>query len=187
VGRPYGQTEIEILDDAGQVVPAGEVGGIYLRKPGGPDAAYVGDQVQPLVTTDDGFVTVGDMGWIDEDGFLYLADRRVDMIVTGGVNVFPAEVEAALSEHAGIADVVVVGLHDPEWGRRIHAIVQPVDPHHPLEPADIIAFAKDRLAPYKVPKSVELIAVMPRNDIMKINRATLTDERDGQSPAGATA
>lgn len=187
VGRPYGQTEIEILDDAGQAVAIGEVGGIYLRKPGGPDAAYAGDDVLPMVTTDDGFVTVGDLGWLDEDGFLYLADRRVDMIVTGGVNVFPAEVEAALSEHAGIADVVVIGLHDPEWGRRIHAIVQPVDAEQPPEPADVIAFAKDRLAPYKVPKSVELIAAMPRNDIMKINRATLTEEREGPSAAGATA
>jgi bile acid-coenzyme A ligase len=187
VGRPYGETEIEILDDAGQAGPAGEVGGIYLRKPGGPDAAYVGDDVQPLVTTDDGFVTVVDMGWVDADGFLYLADRRVDMIVTGGVNVFPAEVEAALSEHAGIADVVVIGLHDPEWGRRIHAIVQPVDADNPPESADVIAFAKDRLAPYKVPKSVELIAVMPRNEIMKINRTTLTTERDGHSSAGTTA
>ena len=79
-------------------------------------------------TTKDGFTSVGDLGWLDEDGFLYMADRRVDMIVTGAANVFPAEVEAALSEHPGIADVVVVGLRDPEWGRRVHAIVQRSDP-----------------------------------------------------------
>ena len=100
--------------------------------------------------TADGFASVGDLGWLDEDGFLYMADRRVDMIVTGGVNVFPAEVEAALSEHPGIGDVVVVGLQDRDWGRRVHAIVAPLDPS--LDADGVIAFARDRLAPYKVPK-----------------------------------
>jgi bile acid-coenzyme A ligase len=181
VGRGYADTEIKIMDDAGDDLPAGEVGGIYMRKPGGPDAAYLGGNLE-LQVTPDGFVTVGDMGWLDDDGYLYIADRRVDMIVTGGVNVYPAEVEVALSEHPAIADVVVVGLRDPEWGRRIHAIVQPVDPAQAPDPADIIAFAKDRLAAYKVPKTVELIAAIPRNDSMKINRAALTEEREETGP-----
>jgi bile acid-coenzyme A ligase len=90
-------------------------------------------------------------------------------------------VETALSEHPSIADVVVIGLPDPEWGRRIHAIVQPSDLGDPPDAADVIAFAKERLAAYKVPKSVELIDVMPRNDIMKINRAALTKEREGRA------
>ena len=77
-----------------------------------------------LPTTADGFGTAGDMGRLDDEGYLYLADRRVDMIITGGANVFPAEVEAVLSEHPGIADAVVIGLADPEWGRRVHAIVE---------------------------------------------------------------
>ena len=111
----------------------------------------------------------------------------VDMIVTGAVNVFPAEVEAALSEHPAIADVVVVGLQDPEWGRRVHAIVQPADPAHPPRPADIIDFAKARLAAYKVPKTVELVEAIPRNDVMKFNRGALTEERERrESEAGAT-
>ena len=109
------------------VLPAGEMGGIYMRRPAGPEATYMGADVEPMLSTVDGFVTVGDMGRLDEEGYLYVADRRVDMIVTGAVNVFPAEVEAALSEHPAIADVIVVGLRDPEWGRRVHAIVQPVD------------------------------------------------------------
>jgi len=133
-----------------------------------------------MLSTGDGFVTVGDMGWLDEDDFLYVADRRVDMIVTGAANVFPAEVEAALSEHPAIADVVVVGLQDPDWGRRVHAIVQPIDPAEAPLPADIIAFAKTRLAAYKVPKTVELVEAIPRNDVMKFNRAALTEERDGR-------
>jgi bile acid-coenzyme A ligase len=131
-------------------------------------------------TATDGFTSVGDLGWLDEDGFLYMADRRVDMIVTGAVNVFPAEVEAALSEHPGIADVVVVGLRDAEWGRRVHAIVQASDPA--LGADGVIAFARERLAPYKVPKSVEFIEAIPRSEAMKFNRAALVEERDGPEP-----
>ena len=127
-------------------------------------------------TATDGFTSVGDLGWLDEDGFLFMADRRVDMIVTGAVNVFPAEVEAALSEHPGIADVVVVGLRDPEWGRRVHAIVHASDPT--LDADGVVAFARERLAPYKVPKSVEFVESIPRSEAMKFNRAALVEERD---------
>lgn len=134
-----------------------------------------------METTADGYVTVGDMGWLDGDGYLYMADRRVDMIVTGGANVFPAEVEEALSEHPGIVDVVVVGLRDPEWGKRVHAIVQPFGSE--LSTSDVIEFAKDKLAPYKVPKTVEFVGVIPRSEAMKFNRAQLTAERDGPAAA----
>src|SRR5208283_2897730 len=119
VGRGYMGTDIRIIGDGGRVLPAGEIGGIYMRRPSGPEATYMGREVEPMLSTGDGFVTVGDMGWLDEDDFLYVADRRVDMIVTGAANVFPAEVEAALSEHPAIADVVVVGLRDHDWGRRV--------------------------------------------------------------------
>ena len=155
-----------------------------MRTPTGPAAFYVGDNVPQMQSTDDGFVTVGDLGWLDEDGFLFLADRRVDMIVTGAANVYPAEVESALSEHPGIADVVVIGLRDPEWGRRVHAIVQPADTA-PLEADEVIAFAKQRLAPYKVPKTVEFVSAGLRNDAMKLNRAALVAERDGPDPDAA--
>jgi len=178
LGRGVADTEIKILDATGAELAPGEVGSIYLRTPTGPAAFYVGDGAAPMPRTDDGFVTVGDLGWMDEDGFVYLADRRVDMIVTGAANVYPAEVEAALSEHPGIADVVVIGLQDPEWGRRVHAIVQPTEPATPLDPAEVIGFAKERLAAYKVPKTVELVTTMPRNDAMKLNRAALVAERD---------
>ncbi len=182
LGRGLGETEIKILGPDGEELPPGEVGGIYMRTPTGPAAFYVGDNVAPMPRTADGFVTVGDLGWQDEDGFLYMADRRVDMIVTGGANVFPAEVESALSEHPGVADVAVIGLRDPEWGRRVHAVVQPADPADPPTPEDVIAFAKGRLAPYKVPKSVELVPSLPRNDAMKLNRGALVVEREGPEP-----
>jgi bile acid-coenzyme A ligase len=176
LGRGFTDTEVRIVGPDGQPLPPGQIGGIYLRRPGGPGAMYVGDQVSPMETTDDGFVTVGDMGWLDEDGYLFMADRRVDMIVTGGANVFPAEVEEALSEHPGVADVVVVGLRDPEWGRRVHAIVHASDPS--LDAEQVIDFARRRLAPYKVPKTVEFVDTIPRTEALKLNRAQLTAERD---------
>ncbi len=137
--------------------------------------------------TEDGFATAGDLGRLDEEGYCYIADRRVDMIVTGGANVFPAEVEAALSEHAGVADVVVVGLPDPEWGRRVHAIIEPQDPDAPPTAEEIRAFAKDRLAPYKVPKTVEFVTAIPRSAATKVNRAQLIADRTGTEDARVVA
>jgi bile acid-coenzyme A ligase len=183
LGRGMGETEVRIVGSDGDALPPGEVGSIFLRSPTGPLAMYVGDDVAPMEETADGFHSVGDLGWMDEDGYLYMVDRRVDMIVTGAANVYPAEVEAALSEHPGIADVVIIGLRDPEWGKRVHAIVQPAEPS--LEPASVIAYAKDRLAPYKAPKSVEFVESIPRTEATKFNRAALVAERespeDGES------
>ncbi len=176
VGRGMGETEVRIVGPDGGTLPTGEVGGIFLRSSTGPQAAYVGDDVVPMEETADGFHSVGDLGRMDDDGYLYMVDRRVDMIVTGAANVYPAEVEAALSEHPGIVDVVVIGLRDPEWGRRVHAIVQPADPS--LEGASVIAYAKERLAPYKAPKSVEFVGSIPRTEATKFNRAALVAERE---------
>ena len=116
VGRGYRGTEVRIVGDDGAPLGPDEIGDIYLRSPGAGLYKYLG-AADRLVTTDDGFATAGDLGWVDADGYLFMADRRVDMVVTGGANVFPAEVESALIEHPGIADVVVIGLADPEWGR----------------------------------------------------------------------
>ena len=119
------------------------------------------------------------MGYLDDDGYLYLVDRRVDLIITGGANVFPAEVESALIDHPTIADVVVIGLPDPEWGRRVHAIVEPADPAAPPTAEDVIAYAKERLAAYKVPKTVEVVDAIPRSEATKVNRGALVDARGG--------
>ncbi len=177
VGRPWGSTLVRVLGEEGDQLAAGETGEIFLQTPGGRVYDYVGD-VPPLRVTPDGFASAGDLGWVDDDGYLYIADRRVDMIVSGGANVFPAEVEAALGEHPEVADVVVVGLADGEWGRRVHAIVQPTEPASPPDVADLIAFARARLAPYKVPKAVELVASLPRSEAGKLNRALLVAQRE---------
>jgi bile acid-coenzyme A ligase len=174
-GRPA-NCDLRIQDADGKVVPAGTIGEIFLRSHNpGPPFVYLG-AATPAPTAD-GFRTVGDLGWVDEDGYLFIADRRQDMIVTGGANVFPAEVEAALSEHPSIADQVVIGLPDDEWGHRVHAIVAPVRPGPTPSEAELRAFCKDRLAPYKVPKSFELIDQLPRSDAGKLNRGLLARQR----------
>ncbi|OAA18925.1 bile acid-coenzyme A ligase [Frankia sp. EI5c] len=181
VGRGMRGTEIRILDPAdGTERPPGEVGEIYLRTPGAGYGGYTYlGQAPQLRRTADGFETVGDLGYLDADGYLFLVDRRVDMIVSGGANVFPAEVEMALIDHPEILDVVVIGLRDPEWGRRVHAVVQPVDPARPPTAAEVIAYAKSRLAAYKVPKTVETVDVIPRSEATKVNRGALVAARGG--------
>jgi bile acid-coenzyme A ligase len=178
VGRGFRDTEIRILDSNGAPVPTGELGDIYLRAPMSGGYRYIGG-APPLPSTKDGFSTAGDIGYLDEDGYLYFADRRTDMIVTGGANVFPAEVECALAEHGDIADVAVIGLSDPEWGRRVHAVVQPVDPAHPPTEQQVIDYAKSRLARYKVPKTVEFVAEIPRTAATKMSRSAMIAARGG--------
>ncbi len=143
---------------------------------GGWDYLGAGPEVG---ATPEGFRSVGDMGHFDAGGYLYIADRRVDMIISGGANVFPAQVEQALIDHPKVADVVVVGLKDERWGRRVHALIEPADPRDPPTTAEIIAYAKSRLAAYKVPKTVELVDEMPRSAATKVNRGRLVEARGG--------
>jgi bile acid-coenzyme A ligase len=178
VGRGFRGTEIKILDAAGEPVSPGEIGDIYLRWPMTGAYDYRGGAAL-LPTTPDGFGTAGDVGRLDDDGFLFLVDRRADLIISGGANVYPAEVESALADHPGIADVVVIGLRDPEWGRRVHAVIEPADPASPVSEADVIAYAKSRLAPYKVPKSVELVDAIPRSAATKVSRSAMAEARGG--------
>ena len=178
VGRGFSGAEVRILDDDGNDVATGEIGHIFVRSPNYVGATYLGEAPQ-LQMTDDGFGTVGDMGYLDDDDYLYLVDRRVDLIITGGANVFPAEVEAALSDHPKIADIVVIGLKDEEWGRRVHAIIAPTDPADPPTFDDVKAYTKNRLLPYKVPKTIEIVDAIPRSEAMKVNRGRLVEARGG--------
>lgn len=176
VGRGFRGTEIRIMGDDGRDLPPGEIGEIYLRWQSTGAYSYLGGAPQ-LPTTDDGFATAGDLGYLDGEGYLYIADRRVDLIISGGANVYPAEVESALADHPAIADVVVVGLPDPEWGHRVHAIVEPTDAASPPTVEDVISYARQRLSPYKVPKSVEVVRQIPRSAVTKVNRSALVAER----------
>src|SRR5690606_23423588 len=136
---------------------------------------YIGSP--PAKSTPDGFTSVGDLGWVDEDGYLYLADRRVDLIITGGANVYPAEVEAPLSQHPEVVDVVVIGVPDEDWGRRVHAIVHPRDPDNPPAVSGLDAWVRQHLSSYKVPKSYEFLNGLPRDGAGKIRRLSLIEER----------
>ena len=185
VGKPV-NAEIRIVDENGAEVPTGEIGEIRLRnRMHTTRFRYIGMPTPP--PDPDGFASFGDMGSVDEDGFVYIADRRQDMIVTGGANVYPAEVEAVISEHPGVLDVVVVGLSDPEWGHRVTAVVEPADATDPPTPEALRAHCRERLAPYKVPKSFETMARIPRTAAGKVSRTRLAEDLAAGSAPGGTA
>jgi len=114
---------------------------------------------------------------VDEEGYLFLADRRVDLIISGGANIYPAEVEAALTEHPTVADVAVIGIPDDDWGKTVHAVVQPRDVTSPHDLRELDIHCRERLAAYKVPKSYEFVDALPRDDTGKIRRSTMATER----------
>jgi len=173
------ECEIRIVDDAGRTLPPGEIGEIFMRSTTSDEPSFEYKGAPPAACSDDGFTSVGDLGWLDEDGYLFIADRRRDMILSGGANVFPAEIEAALSEHPEVFDNAVVGLRDDEWGQRVHALIQPRDPASAPDAAELRDHCRDRLAPYKVPKSFETVDRLPRSEAGKLNRSALVRERGG--------
>lgn len=178
VGRGFRDTEVRILDAQRRPLGPGEHGEVYLRSPMSAGYRYLGGA--PLLpSTPDDFRSAGDIGHLDADGYLYIADRRSDMIITGGANVFPAEVECALAEHDDIADVVIIGLADPQWGHRVHAVVQLADAGRPLTEQQVIDYAKSQLAAYKAPKTVEFVDEIPRTAATKINRSSMIEARGG--------
>jgi bile acid-coenzyme A ligase len=180
-GRPQ-SCDVQILDADGNVLPVGSLGEIYLRPHRqGPSFQYLGAPTPE--PTSQGFRTLGDLGWMDADGYLYIADRRQDLVVTGGANVFPAEVEAALSEHPAVADQVVIGLDDPEWGRRVHAVVQLAAGKETVSSDELRAFCRERLAPYKVPKTFEFVPLIERSEAGKLNRTALAEQRNRRTTA----
>jgi bile acid-coenzyme A ligase len=176
VGKPE-ICDLKILDSHGKELLPGEIGEIFARPnyTSEPTYYYIGSP--PATTTADGFVSVGDMGWVDDEGYLHIADRRVDLIISGGANVFPAEVEGALSSHPEVVDAVVIGLPDAEWGKRVHAIVQPRDPSRPPAIEDLGRHVRVHLMPYKVPKTYEFVEDFPRDPSGKVRRTKLVADR----------
>jgi bile acid-coenzyme A ligase len=179
-GKPIG-VETLIANEAGEPLPSGEVGEIYFKPLEGEHAfRYVG--ASPMRTLPGGWASVGDLGKLDADGYLYIVDRRADMIVTGGANVFVSEVEAAVLAHPDVADTAVVGIADPEWGRRVHAIVRPRPDTDLAElPGSIRAHCKGLLASYKVPRTIEFVDDLGRSEAGKLNRQALARARESNS------
>lgn len=177
VGRGW-NTEIRILDSERSPVKPGEIGEVFSRFAGAPaQYRYLG--AEALETTDDGYTSVGDLGYLDSEGYLYLADRRVDLIITGGANVVPAEVESALTQHPAVRDAAVIGLKDDDLGRRVHAIIELAVDSEPAPLAELDQYVRKLVAAYKVPRSYEVIPVLPRDESGKIRRGLLRDERGG--------
>ena len=180
VGRPMPGVKLRIINEHGQDCAPGEVGEIYFIPAKGPGSRYryIGSQAK---IAEGGYETLGDMGWLDEGGFLYLADRRTDLILVGGANVYPAEVEAAIAEHPGVASVAVVGLPDDDLGKRVHAIVQPhTEWRERLTEAGLREFLATRLLRYKAPRSYEFVDQPLRDDAGKVRRSQLSADRAAQ-------
>jgi len=164
--------EMQVLDETGTPQPPGTTGEIYMRRPADapPSYRYVGAEARTVGDWE----SLGDIGWIDEDGFVFLADRRTDMILVGGANVYPAEIEGALEEHAAVHSACVIGLPDDDLGNRVHAIIQ-ADPG--LDLAALEAHLAERLLPYKRPRSFEFADEPLRDDAGKVRRSQLRAER----------
>jgi bile acid-coenzyme A ligase len=165
--------EMIAVGEDGKPLPPGEVGEIYMRRPEGapPSYKYIGAVAKTLPG---GWESLGDIGWFDEDGYLYLADRRTDMILVGGSNVYPAEIEAALEEHPAVQSCAVIGLPDEDLGNRVHAIVQTKGA---CDEASLRAHLADKLVTYKQPRSYEFVDEPLRDDAGKVRRTALRDER----------
>ena len=175
IGRALPGVDIRILDADGHVLPAGEVGEVAIRSPSNM-AGYFGRPDATAQTIDaDGWLRTGDAARMDADGYVYLADRIKDMIITGGENVYPAEVEKAIISHPLVADVAVIGVPDSKWGEAVKAIVVPTQGAEP-QPSEIIAWARERIAAYKAPKSVDFQSDLPRNPSGKVLRRVLRDQ-----------
>ena len=174
VGRLVEGGRVAIYDAAGNVLPAGEIGEIYLGLDDWPDFTYHNDDAKRRAIERDGLITIGDMGYLDEDGYLFLCDRATDMVISGGVNIYPAEIEAALIDMPGVSDCAVFGIPDAEFGEALCAYVEPLD-GAALDAGAVRAYLKERIANYKVPKVVEFQADLPREDSGKIFKRRLRE------------
>jgi bile acid-coenzyme A ligase len=172
VGKPT-VGEMKAFDESFQPLPAGQVGEIYMRRPGGQPATYKYLGATSKVM-EGGWESLGDIGWFDEDGYLYLADRRTDMILVGGSNVYPAEIESALEEHPLVESVAVIGIPDDDLGNLIHAIIKPKSA---IDLDDLKAHVADRLVRYKQPRTYEFVQENLRDDAGKVRRSALREER----------
>ena len=171
-GRAAGEATIRILDAAGRELPAGEIGLIYARQPAYPDFTYNNDARSRRELERDGLWTLGDMGFLDAEGYLYVCDRASDMVISGGVNIYPAEIEAALALMPGVRDCAVFGIPDAEFGEALCAAVQP-EPGASVSQDDVVSYLRRRIADYKVPRCVTFHAELPREESGKIFKRRL--------------
>ena len=189
VGRPFMHVEARLVSETGEDVGVGEVGELVLRGPtvfagywNRPEATAEALRTDPGEHADRGWFRSGDLGVRDAEGFVTLVDRKKDMIITGGENVYPIEVEQVLHRHPAIADVAVVGVGDPQWGETVLAVVVASGE---INPAEVIAYARERIAHFKAPRRVEVVDELPRNATGKLLKRVLREQFAGQASAVA--
>jgi acyl-CoA synthetase (AMP-forming)/AMP-acid ligase II len=171
-GLPLPGVELKVIDEAGNSLPVNTVGEIATRSPSNMAGYWKLDEATAKTVDVDGWLRTGDAGYLDEDGYLFIHDRVKDMIISGGENIYPAEVESAVYGHPSVAEVAVIGVPDDKWGEAVKAVVA-LKPGAVADPDDIIAFARTRIAGFKAPKSVDFIDALPRNASGKILRREL--------------
>ena len=172
-GRPTIGAEAKVVGENGETMPAGEVGEIWLRS----DCSMLRYHNLPDATAKDltdGWVHTGDAGYMDEEGYLYLKDRIKDMVVSGGENIYPVEVEKVLARHGAVADVAVIGVPDDKFGEALLAFVV-LKPDSSLTAEEMVEFCRDKIAGYKIPRKLEVVAELPRNPSGKILKKVLRE------------
>lgn len=176
VGRAWAGSAIRILDDDDKDCPPGTPGTVYMAL-GSADFEYHGDKSKTEANRREGFFTVGDIGYLDDDGYLFLCDRKIDMIIAGGVNIYPTEIENALLSHPKVGDAAVFGIPHEDWGEEVKAAIEPaagVEPGPQLA-EELAAFCKETLAKYKCPRSFDFVSEMPRDPNGKLFKRKLRD------------
>lgn len=173
VGKPVAGCEMKIIDEHGEILPPGEIGELFIRPITGPGSTYryIGAEAKAI---DGGWESLGDLGYFDEDGYLYLADRHTDMILAGGANIYPAEVEAAIDAHPSVRSSAVIGIPDEDLGNIVHAIV---DAPAGVTEEELLAHLAERLVRYKIPRQIEFADEPLRDDAGKVRRKQLRQER----------
>jgi long-chain acyl-CoA synthetase len=175
VGKAWEGAELRIYDDAGNQLLANRTGTVYMKLQ--QDFSYKGDDKKTRENRIDNFFTVGDVGYLNDEGFLFLCDRKIDMIISGGVNIYPAEIEAVLFSHPKVGDVAVFGIPNPEWGEEVKAVVEltgGMQGDKKLE-SELIEFCSTKLAKFKIPRSIDFIEAMPRDPNGKLYKRKLRD------------
>jgi len=176
VGRPWPISEIAVFDDDGNSLPANEIGTVYMSMQTG-DFEYYKDKEKTQKNRIGKFFTVGDVGYLDDDGYLFLCDRKSDMIISGGANIYPAEIESVLLSYPKVGDAAVFGIPHEDWGEEVKAVIEPADgvSASPELAAEILEFCGDKLARFKTPKSIDFIDEMPRDPNGKLYKRKLRD------------
>jgi acyl-CoA synthetase (AMP-forming)/AMP-acid ligase II len=171
-GKPYGSVRLRIIDDDGNECPVGEPGELFISSTLSLDGYHATEE---KITDHEGWKSVGDVAYVDEEGYLYICDRKKDMIISGGVNIYPAEIEAVLHAHPDVMDAAVFGIPSDEWGESVHAVVQP-RPGHTIDVEALSAYSDEHLAGFKRPRSWEVRDELPRTESGKLLKRVLRDE-----------